>query len=69
MAAKKRHPVSQVKAVGQGHAAFAGGDDLDRVEAEHGDVAVAAIADWLVLVFAAYGVGGVFDDLETVLLT
>ena len=31
--------------VGQRHAAFAGGDDLHRMEAEHGDVAVAAVAD------------------------
>ncbi len=60
--------LAKLRVVGQCHAAFAGGDDLDRVEAEYGDVAVTTVADRFAAVFAANGVRGIFDDLEAVLL-
>ncbi len=52
--------------VGGDHAALAAGDDFDGVEAVGGGVGPAAVADALAFVFAAEGVGGVFEDLEAV---
>lgn len=54
--------------VGEASAAFGGGDDFNGVEAEYGDVAVSAVADFAAAVAGADGVGGVFDDFEAVLL-
>ena len=54
--------------VGEAGAAFGGGDDFDGVEAEYGDVAVSAVADFAAAVAGADGVGGVFNDFEAVLL-
>jgi len=48
--------------------ALGGGDDLHRVEAEHRDVAVLAIADGLALVAAADRMRGVLNDLEAIAL-
>ena len=58
----------KLRAVGEGGTAFGGGDDFDGVEAEYGDVAVSAVADFAALIAAADGVGRVFNDFEAVLL-
>ncbi len=68
MAASQAHALGQRVVVGHGQAALGGGDDLDGVEAEDGDVGVAAVADGLALVAAADGVRGVLDDAEAVAL-
>ncbi|MNF70348.1 hypothetical protein D3C84_522560 [compost metagenome] len=38
------------------------------METEDGDVAVAAVAGWLILIAGAEGVTGIFDDAEVILL-
>jgi hypothetical protein len=48
---------------------FSRGDDLDRVEAENRDVRPPAAADRFAVTTSAYGVGGVFENSESVLLT
>ena len=68
VAAQAGKGVGEFGAVGQAGAAFGGGDDFDGVEAEYGDVAVFAIADFAALIACADGVGGVFDDFKAVLL-
>ena len=66
MAAQAGHARGKFGVVGQRGAAFAGGDDLDRMETEDGDVAVAAVADRGAEIFAADGVRGVLDDAKTI---
>ena len=56
--------VGVVVGVGGDHPALAGGQVLDRVEAEHGQVADGA--DQVPLVAGGQGVGGVLDDLQAV---
>ena len=56
----------KLRAVGEGGAAFGGGDDFDGVETEYGDVAILAVTHSAALITAANGVGRVFDDFETV---
>src|SRR4051812_7558947 len=53
MAAKKLQASRELGVIGEGHAAFGSGDDLDRVETEYGDVAVPAVAHRLALVASA----------------
>ena len=64
---EQTHLMRQVRVVGHRHAAFCGGDDLDRMKAEHRDVAEAAIAHRRAFVFGTNGMRGIFDDLETIL--
>jgi len=68
VAAQKAQTGGQRVVVRHGHATFARGDDFDGVETKNGDVTEAAVANGLALVLAPNGVGGVFDDLEAVLL-
>lgn len=69
VAAQHAHGFGNCGVVGHCHAAFAGGDDLHRVEAENGDVAVAAVAGRLAVIAGAESVAGIFDDPKAVLLS
>ncbi len=60
------HPLPELLVVGKGHSALAGGNGLHRMEAEHGDVAVAARSDHLSPVLGAERVAAVLDYPEVV---
>ena len=64
MAAQQAQALGQFVVVCQGHAAFSGGDDFDRMKAEYRDVAKTTVADGFAFVFTANGVRRVFNDLE-----
>ena len=66
--AQQAHGLGQCRVIGHGHATFPRGDDLNRMEAEDCDVAVAAVAGGLVVITGAKGVAGIFDDAKTILL-
>ena len=68
MAAQQAEAGREMAVICQSHTAFGGSDDLYRVEAEDGDVAVATVAYGLPLVAAADGVGRILDDAETIFL-
>ena len=56
----------ELRIVGQGHAALASRDDLDRVEAENRGIAVVAGADLAPQILAADRVRGVLDNTKAV---
>src|SRR5712692_1212765 len=60
------HPCRELRIVGQRGPALPGGDDLDRMKAEDGDIRKAATADRLPEILAADGVRGILDDTEAV---
>ena len=60
------HTPGELRIVGERHSPLGGRDDLDRVKAEHGDVAITAVADWFAAIPAADAMRGVLDDLEAI---
>lgn len=69
MAAQHAHGFGERRVIGHRHAAFAGGDDLHRMEAEDGDVTVAAVAGGFTVIESAEGMTGILDDPKAVLLS
>ena len=68
VAAQKPHFLGQLRVIGNRHATLSRRDDLDRMEAEYRDVAVAAPTDVVTLVFPPNRVRGIFNDLESILM-
>lgn len=68
VSSEQGHGLGQIVVVGRGQAAFTRRDDLDRVEAENGDVRPPATADRFAGAAGTYGMGGVFQNGESVLL-
>ncbi len=68
MAAEHAHRLGKRRVVGHGHSPFTCGDDLHRVEAEDGDVAVAAVAGGFIVIASPQGVTGILDDPKAILL-
>jgi hypothetical protein len=68
VAAQQLHTLRQLRVIGHGHAALRRGDDLDRVEAEYGDITVTTVADRLTAILATDGMRGILDNLEAILL-
>ena len=66
MATKIRHALSQLGIIGGGESAFAGGNDLHRMETEHADRAVAAVPHGATLVMAADGMAGILHNGDPV---
>lgn len=66
VATQQTHGLGQHCVIGHRHAAFAGGDDLHRMEAEDGDVAVAAVAGGFILIAGTEGVAGILDDAKAI---
>ncbi len=68
VAAQQAEAGGEFGAVCKGHSAFGGGNDLNGVKAENGDVAVTAVANGLAFVLAANGMRGIFDNFEAIFL-
>ena len=64
--AQQSHSLREPRVVGHCHPSFGAGDDLDRVEAEHGNVAVAAVANVFAPIAPANRVRCILDDAESV---
>ena len=63
---QQRDFVRQIRAVGQAHAALAGGDDFHGMETEHGDVAVLPAAHRAAAITCAHCVRSVFNHRHAV---